>query len=176
MICVCVCVCVYVCVHALSHLSCVWLFATYRLWSARLLCPWDSPGKNTRVGCHALLQGIFQPRDWTQVSCISCIAGIHTHTHTHTHYMYIDISIYTHTYIHTHTHIIHKWPTCYNFTHELDYLAGDPKRPAGYSYIEAISISYSTILHLFFLSLTDCWATDQINSSVIWLIAWWIKA
>ena len=22
------------------------------LWSARLFCPWDSPGKNTRVGCH----------------------------------------------------------------------------------------------------------------------------
>ena len=28
----------------------------------------DSPGKNTRVGCHALLQGSSQPRDWTQVS------------------------------------------------------------------------------------------------------------
>ena len=25
----------------------------------RLLCPWDSPGKNTGVGCHALLHGIF---------------------------------------------------------------------------------------------------------------------
>ena len=25
----------------------------------RLLCPWDSPGKNTGVGCHALLEGIF---------------------------------------------------------------------------------------------------------------------
>ena len=25
----------------------------------RLRCPWDSPGKNTRVSCHALLQGIF---------------------------------------------------------------------------------------------------------------------
>ena len=25
----------------------------------RLLCPWNFPGKNTRVGCHALLQGIF---------------------------------------------------------------------------------------------------------------------
>ena len=25
----------------------------------RLLCPWDSPGKNTGVGCHSLLQGIF---------------------------------------------------------------------------------------------------------------------
>ena len=26
---------------------------------ARLLCPWDSPGKNIGVGCQALLQGIF---------------------------------------------------------------------------------------------------------------------
>ena len=25
----------------------------------RLLCPWDSPGKNTGMGCHSLLQGIF---------------------------------------------------------------------------------------------------------------------
>ena len=25
----------------------------------RLLCPWDSPGKNTGVGSHSLLQGIF---------------------------------------------------------------------------------------------------------------------
>ena len=29
------------------------------LQPARLLCPWDSPGKNTGVGCHFLLQGIF---------------------------------------------------------------------------------------------------------------------
>ena len=27
--------------------------------AARLLCPWDFPGKNTGVGCHSLLQGIF---------------------------------------------------------------------------------------------------------------------
>ena len=41
------------------------------LWShgpTRLLSPWDSPGKNTGVGCHVLLQGISQPRDQTQVS------------------------------------------------------------------------------------------------------------
>ena len=31
----------------------------YGLQLTRLLCPWDSPGKNTRVGYHALLQGIF---------------------------------------------------------------------------------------------------------------------
>ena len=29
------------------------------LLPARLLCPWDFPGKNTRVGCHFLLQGII---------------------------------------------------------------------------------------------------------------------
>ena len=31
------------------------------LWptALRLLCPWDSPGKNTGVGCHFLLQGVF---------------------------------------------------------------------------------------------------------------------
>ena len=29
------------------------------LWPARLLCPQNSPGKNTGVGCHSLLQGIF---------------------------------------------------------------------------------------------------------------------
>ena len=31
----------------------------YRLQPARLLHPRDSPGRNTGVGCHALLQGIF---------------------------------------------------------------------------------------------------------------------
>ena len=31
----------------------------YGLWPLGLLCPWDSPGKNTGVGCHVLLQRIF---------------------------------------------------------------------------------------------------------------------
>ena len=26
---------------------------------ARLLCPWNSPGKDTAVSCHSILQGIF---------------------------------------------------------------------------------------------------------------------
>ena len=30
----------------------------------RLLCPWDSPDKNTEVGCHFLLQGIFQTQGY----------------------------------------------------------------------------------------------------------------
>ena len=31
----------------------------YGLWPTKLLCPWDPPDKNTGVGCHILLQGIF---------------------------------------------------------------------------------------------------------------------
>ena len=35
---------------------------SYGLQPARLLCPWDFPGKNTGVGCHFLFQGIFPTR------------------------------------------------------------------------------------------------------------------
>ena len=41
------------------------------LQPTRLLCPWDSPDKDTGVDCHSLLQGSSQLRDWTRVSCIS---------------------------------------------------------------------------------------------------------
>ena len=49
---------------SLSH---VWLFATP--WTR----PWHSPGQNTGVGDLFLLQGNFQPRDWTQVTRIAWI-------------------------------------------------------------------------------------------------------
>ena len=34
------------------------------LQPTRLLCPWDSPGKNTGVGCHSHLQRIFLTQRW----------------------------------------------------------------------------------------------------------------
>ena len=40
--------------HSLSD-----FLGPHELQPTRLLCPWNSPGKNTRVGCHFLLQGIF---------------------------------------------------------------------------------------------------------------------
>ena len=40
----------------------------HRLWPARLLRPWDSPGKNTGVGAISFSRGSSRPRDWTQVS------------------------------------------------------------------------------------------------------------
>ena len=45
-----------VCVGAKSLESCPTLCDPM---DSRLFCPWDSPGKNTGVGCHFLLQGIF---------------------------------------------------------------------------------------------------------------------
>ena len=55
-------VCVCVCEHVCEWLSRVRLFGPHGLQPTRLLCPWDSPGKNTGVGCHVLLQGIFRER------------------------------------------------------------------------------------------------------------------
>ena len=40
----------------LSHFSRVQLCAIHRRQPTRLPHPWDSPGKNTGVGCHFLLQ------------------------------------------------------------------------------------------------------------------------
>ena len=51
-----VCVCVCVCVSCSVVSDSLW---THGLWLARVLCPWNSPGKNTGVGCCSLLQGIF---------------------------------------------------------------------------------------------------------------------
>ena len=57
-----------------KSLSCVQLFVTP--WTEertrlRLFRPWDFPGKNTGVGCHAFLLGIFPTRDQTQLSHIA---------------------------------------------------------------------------------------------------------
>ena len=51
------------CVRVLSWFSHNWLLVTLCTVAlqapSRLLFPWDTLGKNTGVGCHALLQGIF---------------------------------------------------------------------------------------------------------------------
>ena len=45
----------------------------YGLWSIRLLCPWDSPGKTIEVGCCALLHRIFP----TQKSNVCLLRLLH---------------------------------------------------------------------------------------------------
>ena len=64
-VCVCVCVCVL-----LSHFSRVQLCVTPQTAALRLLCPWDSPGKNTGVGCPAPSRG---SDPYVLVFYVSCI-------------------------------------------------------------------------------------------------------
>ena len=52
-------------------LSRVRLFVIPRTIVCRLLCPWDFPSRNTGVGCHGLLQGVFL----TQGSNL-CLSGL----------------------------------------------------------------------------------------------------
>jgi len=48
----------YTCCVCMGTQSCLTLM-TAGLYPARLLCPWNSPGKSTGVSCHFLLQEIF---------------------------------------------------------------------------------------------------------------------
>ena len=49
-------------VGSLVSKSCPTLVTSWTV-ACRLLCPWDSPGKNTGVGCHFLLQGLFPTQE-----------------------------------------------------------------------------------------------------------------
>ena len=54
----CMCVCIHIKLVLVAE-SCPTLCDAVDRSPTRLLCPWDLPGKNTGVGCHFLLQGIF---------------------------------------------------------------------------------------------------------------------
>ena len=62
-------------VRAKSLRSCLTLCDT-----TRLLCPWDSPGKNTGVGCHSFLQGIFPTQGWNPC-LLNCRCILYTLSH-----------------------------------------------------------------------------------------------
>ena len=81
----------------------------------RLLCPWDSLGKTTGLGCHFLLQRIFHDPGIEPTSLVSpALAGGFFTTSTiweANKYWYIDIHIDTYTLIsnnqwHTNEHLL----------------------------------------------------------------------
>ena len=51
---------------------------SYGLQPARLLCPWDPPGKNTGVDCHFLLQGILPTQGWNPCPLCVSAGGLYT--------------------------------------------------------------------------------------------------
>ena len=58
----------YVCVCVLVTQLCLTLWDSMDCSPLGSPCPWDSPGKNTGVGCPTFSRASFQLRDWTWVS------------------------------------------------------------------------------------------------------------
>ena len=71
-----------------KSLNCVRLFATHGLSPIRLLCPWDFPGKSTRVGCHFLLQRIF-PTQGLNPGLPHCRQTLYCLSHRGSHYNFV---------------------------------------------------------------------------------------
>ena len=66
----------------LRHFRPARLLATPWTGAARLLCPRDSPGKKTGVGCHALLQGGFPTQGWnSRLLCLLHWRVLHCQGH-----------------------------------------------------------------------------------------------
>ena len=61
----------FYCTHAKLFQLCPSSLWPHALYPTRLLCPWDSPGKDTGVGCDALLQGTFSMQGWKL--CLLCL-------------------------------------------------------------------------------------------------------
>ena len=69
----CVCVCAFACVCACTpSFSLAQFFATPGAVACQVLCPWDSTGENTGVGCHFLLQGVFLTQGWSNSWLLHC--------------------------------------------------------------------------------------------------------
>ena len=66
-------------------------------WPSRLLCPWDSLGKNTGVDCPAFLQGIFPSQGLNpNLLCLQhCRQSLHCWANWETPYTYTHSSITT---------------------------------------------------------------------------------
>ena len=84
-----------------SHQSCPALCESVNcMQPARLLCPWDPPGKVIGVGCRALLQGIFPTQGLKMCLCTSRWVPYHQHhlgsPYSHTH---INMHMYVHIYV-----------------------------------------------------------------------------
>ena len=66
----CIIVCFPTCFLLLVTQSCLTL-QSHELYPTRLLCQWNSPGKNTELGSYFLLQGVFptQVSNWCLLHC-----------------------------------------------------------------------------------------------------------
>ena len=132
------------------------------LWPARLLCPWNFPGKNTGVGCHFLCLGIFPVQGsnlhllhWQADSLTPCHLGssniyIITYTYNlyiHTHVIFTPFQDQKYSlkgYLHfTHGEIITP-PDSHNFLITQVFLTSNPKLSPPPDTVSAFSLHIAT--------------------------------
>ena len=83
-----------------SVASCVPFFGTPWTVVHQALCPWDSPGKNTGVGCHTLLQvlNLYLVASWfftaSEMRCLQILINPSCFLHS-VFDKYIDLNIET---------------------------------------------------------------------------------
>ena len=127
-VCVCVCPCVCVCAH-----SVVFNFLQpYGSQPIRLLCPCDSPSKNTGAGCHALLQGIFPTQGLNphllHLSCIGRWVLYHQH-HLGNPYFYVCAQLLSHFQLFVTAWTVACWPPLSMGFSRQEYRNGLPCPP-----------------------------------------------
>ena len=94
----------------------------HRLWPAKLLCPWDCPGKNSGVGCHALLQGIFLTQGLNSSGSPELVDGFFFYYYFNWRLITLQ---YCHGFCHTLTWISHGC-TCVPHPEPLSHLPPHP--------------------------------------------------
>ena len=137
----CICACVFTNMHMYVYKymvdAVVYLLSCFqRFCDPRLLCPWGFPGKNTGVGCHFLLQGIFLAQGlnpglllcnlycWATRKAIYIYTRYYVCSYVLCRFLYIPIFcehicacicmyVCTHTHIQTYTYIHTHKTTCH---------------------------------------------------------------
>ena len=107
--------------------------------------PWDSPGNNTGVGCHFLLQCMevksesevaqSNPTLCDPMDCSLPGSSVHGISHMHT-IFFINSDIYI--YIHTHTHIY-----TYTYIHQYSHLENSMDRGAWWAIVHMVANSWT---------------------------------
>ena len=106
------------------------------LQPTRLLCPWDFPGKNTRVGCDFLLQGTFLTlvsntcflhwqEDSLPLSHLGCLVHVYVYVLSHSSRVQLFVTPWT---------IARQAPLSTGFSRQ-EYWSGLPCPSLDYTYI-----------------------------------------
>ena len=144
------------------------------LQSARLLCRWNYPGKNTGVGCHFFLQASFPTWESTAWQVDSLPLYMHIPLYI---CIYIYIYIHTYLYIYTYTYIfcvyIYMYVYLYVYIgrHTYKYLHKPKSASEISSHSAAFCVTYWTSGYFSDSACGDFPATTRYSSvHLIWFI------